>query len=210
MYADTDRSWVFTEDIGNLEGAKLAPIMPKVIIEPVNENAIVPKYAHDGDSGMDVYATEDVIIKPGETVQIGLGFKLGIPKHPLHAFGYRWECQVRPRSGTSKKTMLRVSNAPGTVDNGYRGEVGVLVTNTLDRRVFLEPVIFSIEGEDIAHTVDTNMYTRCWHSPGSYLIRKGERFAQIAFSEVIRPLELVVGKVDDTDRGSGGFGSTGV
>ncbi|MED3353135.1 dUTP diphosphatase, partial [Bacillus thuringiensis] len=79
----------------------------------------LPKYARPGDSGFDLVAAEDTIIWPGETkiVQTGLAFE--IPP------GY--ELQVRPRSGMTRNTKLRV--VLGTVDSGYRGEVGVLVDN---------------------------------------------------------------------------------
>lgn len=80
----------------------------------------LPRYAKPGDSGFDLVAAEDTIIWPGETkvVQTGLAFE--IPP------GY--ELQVRPRSGMTRNTKLRV--VLGTVDSGYRGEVGVLVDNT--------------------------------------------------------------------------------
>ena len=87
-----------------------------VYLEICREDAIIPTYANEGDSGMDVYAAEDVLIEPGQTVIVPTGIKLAIPK------GY--EIQVRPRSGISYKTPLRISNSPGTIDSGYRDELG--------------------------------------------------------------------------------------
>lgn len=109
--------------------------IPEVILEPVHPDflSMCPSYASEGDSGLDVKSLEDYVITPGETKLFKLGFKMGIPKHPLHELGYRFECQVRPRSGLSMKTGLRVSNAPGTIDNFYVNEVGVLLTNTDSR-----------------------------------------------------------------------------
>ena len=83
-----------------------------VLIELLNENVKMPQYANIGDSGMDVYAQDEYTILPGETKLIPLGFKMVIPQ------GY--EIQVRPRSGNSLKTKMRVANAPGTVDASYR------------------------------------------------------------------------------------------
>ena len=191
--------WVYTEDGQML----IAPCLPKVVIEKLKEGVITPTYASEGDSGMDVYATDNLVILPEGIATMGLGFKLGIPKHPLHDFGYRWELQVRPRSGISAATRLTV--ILGSVDNFYRGELGVIIhnTNTLIAGTcgFYHPL--NLKNEPI------------WESDaevpvGAYLIRKGERIAQVVFNEVIRPLELVEGKVDETDRGSKGFGSSGI
>lgn len=112
------------------ETIEYVPGIPEVVIEPVHADFQMPEYASEGDSGMDVRSLEDYVLAPGQTKLFKLGFKMGIPVHPLHELGYRYECQVRPRSGLSMKTGLRVPNAPGTVDNFYVNEVGVLLTNT--------------------------------------------------------------------------------
>ena len=82
----------------------------------------LPAYAKKGDSGMDIRANCDITIEPRETKLIPTGLYVGIPE------GY--EIQVRPRSGLSLKTKLRVANAPGTVDSSYFGEVCVIADNT--------------------------------------------------------------------------------
>lgn len=92
-----------------------------VKITRISEDAILPTYAHDTDAGADVYAIEETVIKPYQTVIVKTGIKVAIPK------GY--EIQIRPRSGLSSKTNLRIANAPGTIDADYRGEVGVIMTN---------------------------------------------------------------------------------
>lgn len=102
----------------------------------------LPKYAHPtGDSGMDLFAaayssSKNLTIEypeydlgPGETVLAKIGIAVAIP------VGY--EIQVRPTSGNSLKTMVRVANAPGTIDANYRGELGVILTNTGDTTVKL-------------------------------------------------------------------------
>lgn len=92
-----------------------------VQIEKLNPNAVIPTYAHPTDAGADVSAVEETIVPAGETVLVHTGLKFAIPK------GY--EVQVRPRSGLSLKTGLRVANAPGTIDSSYRGELGIIITN---------------------------------------------------------------------------------
>jgi dUTP pyrophosphatase len=93
-----------------------------VKIQKISEDAVIPTYAHDSDAGCDVYAIEETVLKPHETVLVKTGIKVGIP------LGY--ELQLRPRSGTSLKTNIRIANTPGTIDANYRGEVGVICTNT--------------------------------------------------------------------------------
>ena len=92
-----------------------------VYIEKINDDIITPVYASVGDAGMDIRASADTIIKPHETKLVSTGIKLAIP------IGY--EIQVRPRSGMSLKTNLRIANSPGTIDSGYRDELKIIVTN---------------------------------------------------------------------------------
>lgn len=94
----------------------------EVKIQKISEDAILPKYAYPTDAGADIFAVEDTTIAPHKTVVIKTGIKVAIPA------GY--EIQIRPRSGLSLKTPLRVANAPGTIDASYRGEVGVIIENT--------------------------------------------------------------------------------
>lgn len=81
----------------------------------------LPGYAHPGDAGIDLYAAEEALIKPMERKVIPTGIKMAIPE------GY--EGQVRPKSGLAAKNGISVVNTPGTVDCGYRGEVGVILIN---------------------------------------------------------------------------------
>lgn len=158
----------------------------QIPIEICNPEAKIPTYAHKGDAGMDVYSTIDVTIAPGETKLIPLGFKVAIPE------GY--ELQVRPRSGFSLRTHLRVANAPGTIDSGYRDEVGIILHNCA-------PTIQDF-GDGRAET--------CLYGP-SYTISKGDRIAQLVLQAV--PTALFVKTSDISKIGedrNGGWGSTGV
>lgn len=112
----------------------------KVKIKKLHPDAAIPKYAHDGDSGFDLVAIEEVAFEPGETKLVKTGLAISA--------GYGYELQVRPRSGVSLKTPFRVANAPGTVDSSYLGEICVIVTNTdFDNRKFV------LKGQKIAQGV---------------------------------------------------------
>jgi dUTP pyrophosphatase len=90
---------------------------------PHGEGVPLPKYMSHAASGMDLYAAVDgeVTLKPGERKLIPTGFKMALP------VGY--EAQVRPRSGLAVKNGISVLNTPGTIDEDYRGEVGVILIN---------------------------------------------------------------------------------
>ena len=111
----------------------------KIPLEICHPNATIPTYAHDDDAGFDFYLPEDLEIEAHQTVIAKVGLKMAIP------VGY--ELQIRPRSGLSFKTGLRVANAPGTVDSGYRDEIGVICWNTSDDKITLKA------GERIAQGV---------------------------------------------------------
>ena len=91
------------------------------IINEILKDIVTPVYASSGDAGMDIRASEDIVIKPHETKLVSTGIKIAIPA------GY--EIQIRPRSGMSLKTNLRIANSPGTIDSGYRDELKIIVTN---------------------------------------------------------------------------------
>jgi dUTPase len=92
-----------------------------VYIERCREGAAIPQYARTGDAGMDVCSAVDIDIVPGQTALVPTGLKFAIPA------GY--EIQVRPRSGLSLRTALRLPNSPGTIDSGFRGELCIIVSN---------------------------------------------------------------------------------
>ena len=87
-----------------------------------------------------------------------------------------YEAQVRPRSGLALKHGITVLNTPGTIDSGYRGEIGVILFNSSD--------------------ID-------------FQVKKGDRVAQVVIAPVTQPVIEEAQEIDETDRGAGGFGSTG-
>ena len=87
----------------------------------LNESAIVPRYAHSGDAGLDLYAIEEQLIPPGETQLVKTGIAIALPPET--------EAQIRPRSGLALKHSVTVLNSPGTIDAGYRGEIGIILIN---------------------------------------------------------------------------------
>jgi dUTP pyrophosphatase len=100
----------------------------EIFVEKCRETAILPRYAHEDDAGMDIYAAQTVFIEAGRTALVPTGLKMAIPDG--------FELQVRPRSGLSLKTPLRVPNSPGTIDSGYRDEICVIVWNSSDSEAF--------------------------------------------------------------------------
>ncbi|CAN5457724.1 dUTP diphosphatase [soil metagenome] len=82
----------------------------------------VPEYAHPGDAGADLVATETIELAPGERATVGTGTAIALPD------GY--VAFVVPRSGLAAKHGITIVNTPGTVDAGYRGEIRVTVLNT--------------------------------------------------------------------------------
>ena len=140
-----------------------------VSFKKIHPDASLPAYAHPGDAGMDVRSVEDVELAPGARALVHTGLVMLLPPG--------WEAQVRPRSGLALKHGVTVLNTPGTIDAGYRGEVGVILANLGD---------------------------------AVFPVRKGDRIAQIVVAPVTTADIEEAEVVDETDRGSGGFGSTGV
>lgn len=174
------------------EAEGVAKRIINVPIELTSENAIMPKYAHLGDGAVDLYAPEEYVINPGETVIIPCDIKVALP------YGYAF--LIHPRSGLSAKSKLRVANSIGLVDSQYKGVIGVIVEN-------IEPRIKDITAdydEDGKLVVSSILYG----SP--HVIGKGERFAQMRLVEVPTVQFTQVESVDGIgdDRG-GGFGSSG-
>ena len=93
----------------------------KLRVTRLNPDAIIPVYAHPGDAGLDLHACEDVTLDPGVACLVSTGVAIELPEAT--------EAQVRPRSGLALKHSVTVLNTPGTIDEGYRGEVGVVLIN---------------------------------------------------------------------------------
>lgn len=141
----------------------------KVRLKRLRPDAAQPAYAHgpQEDAGMDLRSVEDVTLDPGVPRLVPTGLAIELPP------GY--EAQVRPRSGLALKHAITMPNAPGTIDPGYRGEIGVILLN-LGREPFA--------------------------------IRAGERIAQLVVSRY-EAVEWVESDLADSQRGLGGFGSSG-
>lgn len=137
----------------------------KVVLE---DETMAPYYAKKGDAGMDLHISEDVWLQPMERRTVGVGLSVAIP---VGCVG-----DIRPRSGLASKQGVTVINAPGTVDSGYRGHVGVPLINLSKKPVS---------------------------------IKKGDRIAQLVVLPYIHCEIEVVDALDETERGDGGFGSTG-
>lgn len=90
-------------------------------IEKTSEKAIIPNYAHEGDAGLDLYSIDQLVLAPGERALVHTGIKIQLPKNT--------EAQIRPRSGLALKHGISLVNSPGTIDEGYRGEIGIIVIN---------------------------------------------------------------------------------
>ncbi|MBL1079674.1 dUTP diphosphatase [Nocardia sp. 2] len=143
--------------------------IPPIRLLRLDPGIPVPTRAHEGDAGVDLCTTEDVIIEPGERVLVGTGIAVALP---IGTVGL-----IHPRSGLAAKHGLSVVNTPGTVDAGYRGEIKVCLIN-----------------HDLRTPVE---------------LRRGDRIAQL----LVQKVELVdfveVDALDETERGAGGYGSSG-
>jgi len=146
--------------------------MRTIRVELTNEETQLPKYAYPTDSGFDLQSSEEVIIGPFGRALVPTGLKL--------SFDEGYEIQVRPKSGLAIKQGLTVLNTPGTVDQGYTGEIQVIVFNTNNTTVTIP------KGMKIGQAV------LCPVVQGKYVI-----FEQ-------------VGQLEQKDRGDNGFGSTGI
>lgn len=130
----------------------------------------IPKYATDGDAGADIMSAEDwVVLGPGERRLVKTGISIALPE------GY--VALIHPRSGLALKKGITVLNTPGTIDSGYRGEIGVILFNT---------------SEDV------------------FTIAEGDRIAQMVIQKFETAEFEPVDALTETDRGAGGFGSTGI
>ncbi|NMS90004.1 dUTP diphosphatase [Clostridioides difficile] len=137
-------------------------------VKKLNDEAIIPNFAHKGDAGMDLYSIEEVVIPSGETKLIKTGICIELPAMT--------EAQVRPRSGLALKHSITVLNTPGTIDEGYRGELKIILIN---------------------------------HGKNDFKVEKHMKIAQM----IVKPIYEIdieeVKELSDSERGKGGFGSTG-
>lgn len=146
--------------------------MKKVVqFKKLHPDAIIPDYAHKGDAGMDLYSIHDDVIAPLSWKLIPTGLACILPKGT--------EGQVRSKSGIALKNGVFVLNTPGTVDENYRGEIGVILYNL--------------------------------NTKENFVIKKGQKIAQYVICNVEYVTTTEVDEIDEnTSRGTGGFGSSGL
>jgi len=138
----------------------------------LNPDAVTPKYNYPSDSGFDLHSVEDLEIPPFGRILVPTGLSFDIKD------GY--EIQVRSKSGLAIKQGLMVLNSPGTVDNGYNGEIQVILFNTNNHIVMIP------KGMKVAQAVLCPVVNGKWVE----LVENGD--------------------VTEKDRGNNGFGSTGI
>lgn len=138
-------------------------------VKRLSPDAILPKYAHRGDAGLDLYAARDLVIPPSEARVVPTGIAVELPPGT--------EAGIRPRSGLAREWTVTVLNSPGTIDEGYRGEIGVVLIN---------------------------------HGSEAFHVKRGARVGQLVIQRRLEVEVLEVDRLSETDRGDGGFGSTGV
>ena len=141
-------------------------------VQKIHGDAVLPNYAYQTDSGFDLYAVEEKTLEPFGRAAIPTGLKFSIPEY--------YEVQIRPKSGLALNQGLTVLNTPGTVDEGYTGEIKVIVFNTTQSSIKI-PV-----GMKIAQAV----------------------LCPVASGKFVKVVE--VDDVEKKDRGDNGFGSTGI
>src|SRR5690554_6323720 len=93
----------------------------KLKINLIHEEAKLPYRANEGDAGLDLFSIEEKTIKAGDTELVRTGLQIELPKGT--------EAQIRPRSGLALKHSITVLNSPGTIDEGYRGEIKIILIN---------------------------------------------------------------------------------
>lgn len=170
-----------------MSGVKFFDIDVRVM--KLSVNATMPKYSREGDVGLDLYTSKDIVIMPYETIAIPTDIAVAIP------FGH--EGTIRPRSGNSLNGVKGCKRIPndytwdisecddcqpylrvqlGTIDSNYRGNIGIITYNQENYMVF---------------------------------IPKGTKLAQLVISPVDQCMLTEVNSLDDTNRGINGFGSSG-
>src|SRR5699024_2772939 len=125
--------------------------------------------ANKGDAGLDLYAVEEKVIKAGESALVGTGIQIELPE--------KTEAQIRPRSGLALKHSVTILNSPGTIDEGYRGEIKIILIN---------------------------------HGKKDFKIEKQMRIAQMVIAPIVAVNITQVEEISNTERGTGGCGSSGV
>ena len=164
----------------------------KINFKKLSDTAIAPTKGHYNDAGFDLYADEDAILAYGETKVIATNIALELPD------GYM--ADVRPRSGLTSKTALRVQY--GTVDAGYRGNIGIICDN-VDNLYKVKTI------DNKLHAIITGDQDAILTYNTAIEIKRGDKIAQLVIQK-IPDIELIeADELNETARGADGFGSTG-
>ena len=132
----------------------------------LDEKAQLPVYQTAGSAGCDVCALEKITLRPGETKLVRTGLSIALPD------GY--ELQVRPRSGLSMRTSLRIANSPGTIDSDYRDEIQVIAENTFSLagvwdKLLIDPSLWLRLSEEYRVVSYASYWALCWERFGEPL-----------------------------------------
>lgn len=169
-------------------------------VQVLREGVEMPRYATSGAAAFDFKAAETTVFEPGALGKVALGLAFEIPD------GY--VMIVCMRSGIGAKTSLRQSNGIGVIDSDYRGEVSMLFDNTAPLTNIYSDEVETLDGINVS--TDGLSDHHLGLPVGSYVIQKGDRIAQ-GFLMQLPQVDMVrVDSLSETDRGSGGFGHTGV
>ena len=165
-------------------------------IVKLSEDAILPTYATNGSAGFDLYALEDVLVKPQETVFVKTGLSMEIPEDMA--------VMIYPRSGVSAKTTLRLANGVGVIDSDYRGEVKLIMFNSAAPSKHQVPQYTLTDGQAV------DDYSLGYNPSGTCLIKKGDRIAQGVLQDITQAdFKIVKEHSENTTRGKDDFGSSG-
>lgn len=162
------------DDIENhFQNSITQDVINKIPVEYVNiSDNKEPEYAYESDSGFDLRSTEELWVQANSRLLAPTGLRFNIPEN--------YEIQVRSKSGLALNQGLMVLNSPGTVDNGYQGEIKVIIFNTTNERIKIE------KGQKIAQAVISPVLSGKWVN----LVK--------------------VEELKEKDRNDNGFGSTGL
>lgn len=160
---------------------------PNVRVKRVDPDAPMPTKAHPTDAAYDLCAMEDVTLRPGEWRMVGSGLAFAIP--------VGWCGMVYPRSGLGCKGLV-LKNGTGVIDSHYRGEV-------------MLPLFNNNPTHKVVSVSEDTIYMEA-NFDGTIHVHKGDRVAQMRIELVPESTLIEVDELDETERGQGGFGSTGV
>ena len=176
--------------------------MKNLNIKLLSDNATTPTRAYGVSAGLDIYAAETVVIEPQEKILLATDIAVDIPE------GYVG--LLTSRSGVSSKTHLVVET--GKIDAGYNGHVKVNIKNDEETLATDEYIYKDIKGESNDNKNTTNILEVLKESNKntSYVIKKGDKIAQLVIVPIVTPEVNVVEEFEsESERGFQGFGSSG-